>query len=445
MSARRLSIAAVVLLCCRTADSEQILERSAIRGWPAAPLWISSHAIDLEKRNDARAAEPAATDGVPTAPLPLIAIAPCRIVDTRGNGFAGAYGPPGLVQGGPRNLALAGQCGIAGAAEAVSLNITVTNTEGPGYILVYPQGGTQPNVSTLNYVAGQTIANAAVVPLGVGGGVTVIAGVSGTDLIIDTNGYYAPQTVVNTVNGLSGAVALAAGANVSITPSGNTLTIAATGGGPAGWSLTGNAGTTPGANFLGTTDNQALEFKVNAKRAFRLEPSDFGPNVVGGFSGNAVLGSAYGATIAGGGSTGAENKVTDNFGSIGGGSDNRAGNAAGISADAAWATVGGGGSNQAVSTAATVSGGISNVGIGSYSAIGGGAFNYSGNDASVAGGDHNSASGDYASVPTVHSSGGRPPTPTSRRPAPTSSSSALPGASGSARQTHPASRSPAIF
>jgi len=40
-------------------------------------------------------------------------------------------------------------------------------------------------------VAGQTIANAAVAPLGTGGGITVIAGVSGTDLILDTNGYYA--------------------------------------------------------------------------------------------------------------------------------------------------------------------------------------------------------------------------------------------------------------
>jgi len=69
--------------------------------------------------------------------------------------------------------------------------VTVTNTQGPGFILIYPAGGSQPTVSTLNYVAGQTIANAAVVPLGAGGAITVIAGVSGTDLILDTNGYYA--------------------------------------------------------------------------------------------------------------------------------------------------------------------------------------------------------------------------------------------------------------
>lgn len=39
------------------------------------------------------------------------------------------------------------------------------------------------------------------------------------------------------------------------------------------WSLTGNAGTAAGTNFLGTTDNQALEVKVNNARALRLEPA----------------------------------------------------------------------------------------------------------------------------------------------------------------------------
>lgn len=55
------------------------------------------------------------------------------------------------------------------------------------------------------------------------------------------------------------------------------------------WDLTGNAGTTPGANFLGTTDNQPLELKVNSQRALRLEPHATSPNVVGGHSSNTVL------------------------------------------------------------------------------------------------------------------------------------------------------------
>jgi hypothetical protein len=79
------------------------------------------------------------------------------------------------------------------------LNITVTNTTGSGFITVWPEGGTFPTVSTLNFVAGQTIANAAIVPSGTGGGISVVAGVHGTDLIIDINGYFS-STLGNASN-----------------------------------------------------------------------------------------------------------------------------------------------------------------------------------------------------------------------------------------------------
>lgn len=48
------------------------------------------------------------------------------------------------------------------------------------------------------------------------------------------------------------------------------------------WQLSGNSGTTPGANFLGTTDNEALEFHVNNVRAFKLicGPIQPGPTVM---------------------------------------------------------------------------------------------------------------------------------------------------------------------
>ncbi len=86
---------------------------------------------------------------------------------------------------------MGGPCtGIPAGASAYSLNITVTNTLGAGFISLYPTGGSAPLVSTLNFVAGQTIANAAIVPAGTGGAITAVAGVSGTDLIIDINGYF---------------------------------------------------------------------------------------------------------------------------------------------------------------------------------------------------------------------------------------------------------------
>ncbi len=39
------------------------------------------------------------------------------------------------------------------------------------------------------------------------------------------------------------------------------------------WSLTGNAGTTPGTNFIGTTDNQDLVFKTNGTEKMRIKSS----------------------------------------------------------------------------------------------------------------------------------------------------------------------------
>lgn len=132
--------------------------------------------------------------------LAFIGVAPCRIVDTRGP--AGPYGAPSMAAGVARNFALvAGPCtGLPPNPAAYSLNITVTNTLGAGVIKIYPQGGSVPIVSTLNYVAGQTLANAAIVPSGTGAGVTIIAGVSGTDLIVDINGYFVGQGSLSPLN-----------------------------------------------------------------------------------------------------------------------------------------------------------------------------------------------------------------------------------------------------
>lgn len=76
---------------------------------------------------------------------------------------------------------------------------------------------------------------------------------------------------VTSLNTLTGAVTLSAGSNITLTPSGNDIEIASTGGGGgSGWALTGNAGTTAGTNFIGTTDAQDLIFKVNTQEKLRL-------------------------------------------------------------------------------------------------------------------------------------------------------------------------------
>lgn len=70
------------------------------------------------------------------------------------------------------------------------------------------------------------------------------------------------------------------------------------------WKLSGNAGTTPGTHFLGTTDSNALEFRVNNSRALRIEPFSntyYAPNMIGGYAGNSASAGIWGATISGGG------------------------------------------------------------------------------------------------------------------------------------------------
>ena len=142
------------------------------------------------------------------------------------------------------------------------------------------------------------------------------------------------------------------------------------------WKLGGNA-ISPG-QFLGSTNNQPVEIWVNNLRALRLEPNNTSPNVIGGFAGNYVAPSVYGATIGGGGGAfGYTNKVTDSMGAIGGGQGNSEG--------AFGATIAGGNGNEVDANAinSAIGGGWHNLIQGSsdilaysgYGTIGGGQAN----------------------------------------------------------------------
>jgi len=128
-----------------------------------------------------------------SAGLHFYVVTPCRVADTRtSQGFAGSLGPPSLAAGTTRDFPiLASNCGIPSTAEAYSLNMTVVPQGPMQYLSVWPAGEPYPNVSTLNSPKGTTLANAAIVPAGTNGAITVLAG-NPTDLIIDINGYFAP-------------------------------------------------------------------------------------------------------------------------------------------------------------------------------------------------------------------------------------------------------------
>ena len=231
-------------------------------------------------------------------------------------------------------------------------------------------------------------------------------------------GYQLPQGCTN------GQVAKSNGSNAwtcaSDVSSGGTVTSVTAGNGltggtittsgtiavdPASATLTNNFFRQGGNAFaatavLGTTNNNAIDVRANGSRVMRYEPNATSPNIVGGSPGNTLAAGVRGATLAGGGTTGdasfgvaAVNRVTDLYGTVGGGATNQAGNNSGPTTDAAFATVGGGLRNTASGTVSTVAGGDSNAASGGSSAVGGGLNNgASGQYAVVAGGHDNIAS-----------------------------------------------------
>lgn len=157
-------------------------------------LWLCASCLPLLFSPALFAQSPTAAaaldKAVPTALTHFVGAAPCRVADTRGFGFGGAYGPPALANAVPRDFVLIGRCGIPASAQAVSLNLTVIQPSGTGHLSIFPTGGVVPLVSTMNFTEGQVIANAALVSLGDGGAITVVAGGAGTHLVIDVNGYF---------------------------------------------------------------------------------------------------------------------------------------------------------------------------------------------------------------------------------------------------------------
>lgn len=162
-----------------------------IRNWPAPLLWSPPEKSKVGQPTDELEAQ-----GVIelARPLAFVAITPCRLVDTRpASAFPIGYGAPALVANATRDFDLnsAAHCpGIPADVGAYSLNVTVTETLGPGDIRIWPTGDFAL-VSTQNWAAaGVSLANAAIVPAGTNGAVTVQTAGSGTHLIIDINGYY---------------------------------------------------------------------------------------------------------------------------------------------------------------------------------------------------------------------------------------------------------------
>ena len=126
--------------------------------------------------------------GATAAAAQFTAVTPCRLVDTRTT-----HHP---IQGGTSQSFVVpqlGGCGIPTNAASYSLNVTVVPHGPLGYLSIWPTAEDQPLVSTLNSGDGRVKANAAIVPAGYQGAVSVYA-TDTTDLILDVDGYFAPPS-----------------------------------------------------------------------------------------------------------------------------------------------------------------------------------------------------------------------------------------------------------
>jgi hypothetical protein len=128
-------------------------------------------------------------NALPSAQSVFVAIAPCRIVDTRN--ADGPFGGPIFVGNNVRTFDLNnGPCaGLPVDVVAYSLNLTAVQPALPGNLRAFPFGTPTPTVSSVNYVPGQNVANAAIVPAGVNGAVDIYSSQS-SHVIIDVNGYF---------------------------------------------------------------------------------------------------------------------------------------------------------------------------------------------------------------------------------------------------------------
>ena len=170
---------------------------TGLYGWPTSSQFTAPSG-DLEATfengvlpTDATTTFAAASHYVPTTPV--------RILDTRTTTPVPATGSI--------TLQVAGVFGVPADASAVSLNVTVTDTQSGGFITVWPNGGTRPVVSNLNFAPGETRPNLVTVKVGTNGSVSLYnSSPAPVDLVVDLGGYYA-----------TGAPT-AGGGTVSVTP-----------------------------------------------------------------------------------------------------------------------------------------------------------------------------------------------------------------------------------
>jgi hypothetical protein len=115
----------------------------------------------------------------------LFLVTPCRALDTRGGGA--------ILPGASRNILIVGLCGVPSNTTALAVNVTVVSPTDTAFATFNPGPAfvTSPNVSTINFKPGRTLANNARIALGVDGSINMFnAGATPLDVLIDISGFF---------------------------------------------------------------------------------------------------------------------------------------------------------------------------------------------------------------------------------------------------------------
>ncbi|MGD0908784.1 MAG: choice-of-anchor D domain-containing protein [Candidatus Acidiferrales bacterium] len=122
--------------------------------------------------------------------LRYVAVAPCRLADTRTTPI-GPFAGPSITGGTSRSFTIpqSSTCNIPPAAAAYSLNVAVIPSSPLGFLTLWPTGQAQPVAAIVSSVDGRVRSNAAIVPAGANGAISVYAS-NTTDVVLDINGYF---------------------------------------------------------------------------------------------------------------------------------------------------------------------------------------------------------------------------------------------------------------
>ncbi len=136
------------------------------------------------------------TDDPVVSNLVYYPLTPCRVVETRIDYRTppGPFGPPTMAAQQPRSFRFPtnGLCPVPAGAAAYAATITVVPPGPLAFLTAWPEGGSQPNVSSMNSPAGRVLANSVIVPASPDGGISLYT-FDRSDVIVDITGYFGPD------------------------------------------------------------------------------------------------------------------------------------------------------------------------------------------------------------------------------------------------------------